>query len=86
MAALEVWKQLVLKKQAQAIKVKLKTSGWASIAKTSEKPEVRSEGIVEDTFKAKCRLAGYAALAYQNASNYQEKDTMPDGRLAVSRL
>lgn len=33
LAVLEVWKQLVLKKQAQGIKVKPKSSGWASIAK-----------------------------------------------------
>ena len=62
LAVLEVWKQLVLKKQAQGIKVKPKSSGWASIAKTSEKTEARIEGIDEETFEAKRRLAGYTAL------------------------
>lgn len=81
---LEVWKQLVLKKQAQGIKVKPKTSGWASIAKTSEKTEARIEGIDEETFEAKRRLAGYAALVYKNAPNCQEKDAVPDGRLAAT--
>ena len=84
LAVLEVWKQLVLKKQAQGIKVKPKTSGWASIAKTSEKTEARIEGIDEETFEAKRRLAGYAALVYKNAPNCQEKDAVPDGRLAAA--
>ncbi len=52
LAVLEVWKQLVLKKQAQGIKVKPKSSGWASIAKTSEKTEARIEGIDEETFES----------------------------------
>ncbi len=32
--------------------------------------------------KAKRRLAGYAALVYKNASNCQDNDAVPDGRLA----
>ena len=84
LAVLEVWKQLVLKKQAQGIKVKPKSSGWASIAKTSEKTEARIEGIDEETFEAKRRLAGYAALVYKNAPNCQDNDAVPDGRLAAA--
>ena len=84
LAVLEVWKQLVLKKQAQGVKVKPKSSGWASIAKTSEKTEARIEGIDEETFEAKRRLAGYAALVYKNAPNCQETNAVPDGRLAAT--
>ena len=82
LAVLEVWKQLVLKKQAQGIKVKPKCCGWASIAKTSEKTEARIEGIDEEIFEAKRRLAGYAALIYKNAPNCQQKGTVPEERLA----
>ena len=84
LAVLEVWKQLVLKKQAQGVKVKPKSSGWASIAKTSEKTEARIEGIDEETFEAKRRLAGYAALVNKKAPNCQETNAVPDGRLAAT--
>lgn len=48
------------------------------------KTEARIEGIDEETFEAKRRLAGYAALVYKNAPNCQDNDAVPDGRLAAA--
>lgn len=84
LAVLEVWKELVLKKQAQGIKVKPKSSGWACIAKTSEKVEAKIEGVDEEVLEAKRRLAGYAALIYKNAPNCVEQSALPDGHLAAA--
>ena len=82
LAVLEVWKQLVLKKQSQGVKVKPKKSGWASIAKTCENVEADILGIDEEAFAAKQRLAGYAALVYKNAPDCQGQDTVSQSHLA----
>ena len=84
LAVLEVWKQLVLKKQSQGVKVKPKKTGWASIAKTCENVEAEILGIDEEVFAAKQRLAGYAALVYKNAPDCQGQDTVPQSHLAFA--
>lgn len=84
LAVLEVWKQLVLKKQSQGIKVKPKKSGWASIAQTSAKVEAQITGIDEKVFAEKQRLAGYAALIYKSSPGAAGKDILPEKQLAAT--
>lgn len=68
-AVLELWKEIVLSKKEQGVKVKPKMFGWASLAKINKELKDGSpiEGIDEEVYEKKKALCGYAALIYQGS-------------------
>lgn len=66
-AVLELWREIVLAKKEQGVKVKPRMFGWAGLAKINKELKDGSpiEGIDEEVYEKKKALCGYAALIYQ---------------------
>lgn len=82
LAVLEVWEELVLKKQQDGQKLKPKQTGWSSIAQTAEKAESKIIGIDQEAFERKRKLAGYAALVYKSAKPEAQAAPIPNDSIA----
>ena len=74
---LEIWKDIVLAKKAQGVKVKSKRSGWSCLAKTKDDLREGSVivGVDEKVYEKKKALCGYAAIIYKGAPEFKNTVT-----------
>lgn len=89
-AVLELWREIVLTKKKQGVKVKPKMFGWAGLAKINKELKDGSpiEGIDEEVYEKKKALCGYAALIYQGpppSETESEMQVTEDGEIIKSQ-